>query len=996
MRFHKYLIFSLAVILSACGGGSSSEQTTNSPDASVPETNSPNISETDTTDEPSSSLPAPPQTDPITPETPPLVFTGVSFTKYGFHHERESIVSASFRLSNRKDGSAHNELLLSQMIVKENNAQIGDNDFLSLQKRNSKDIQSDLYIAIDIGSSFSPSDIESIKASVKDYVLGYIGINKNNRISIYTFDSSIKLTLPLTRDKNVIEDFMGSIYSASSGRNNSTNLYSVIEDATETMRLSFSRQFAQHDTLIFITDGIHNTDERKEADIVSLIVDSNDVKRQVIPIILKSTDAYSHYNQHRNIYSPALYNNKIEKLPDLFIQAESIIEKSHQGIYTATYITPKRSGNNSLSIDFQNNPSCLPEEILCNVSASYNFVADGYTDTSPEMEIIYNGKSVRNSIHVADESRFLISTKMNWSKDKYNFSFKIPSNYKVKLSRTSFNPTSTSYYVPKGFNRATIQITEPQTNKFRRVFIRGDIDQDGYINSNDTFPNDPTEYIDTDADGIGNNADPDDDNDLYSDDIDQWPLNPSLGIDQHITMNNLSPKAKFDRNRGITIGYDSSYRLSGLGDVNGDGFSDIAIGDPFYKFWRPNSKGYGYWRESAGKAHIIYGINTDSSHIGLSSQYTYKNSYSTPVIDNYEGYSFHGSERYKYIGHSVAGVGDMNGDGNNDIAIGTHRNSRSLDFLQHTGASFFLTQTPSPKESVLRTRQSGVAGITGAGQKVSAIGDINGDGYDDVAVQTNDSSSRLFIIFGNSSMSEWIDIKDNYNYKLKSKVIYMKDENVSLKTRIGDINGDGYDDIIVTADTDKGSNHLIYGTGGARNINLDNINEDTGFSFDNVYIRNFSHGDINDDGLNDLFLAHNGSVKIVFGQPRKLNPQSPEDLINLPGISIQGITVKEAGVIGDFDGDGYSDIALVGDYQVAIIYGKANWDDSITQSTLSNNGGIYLKIYQGKKNTLQIHRVGDFNGDGFDDIMMKASDSKIYIKYGYSRRSPDLEAISDS
>ena len=58
-----------------------------------------------------------------------------------------------------------------------------------------------------------------------------------------------------------------------------------------------------------------------------------------------------------------------------------------------------------------------------------------------------------------------------------------------------------------------------------------DSDGDGFSNDDDAFPNDPTEWLDTDSDGIGNNADTDDDNDGFTDDYDVFPLNETEWYD---------------------------------------------------------------------------------------------------------------------------------------------------------------------------------------------------------------------------------------------------------------------------------------------------------------------------------------------------------------------------------------------------------------------------------------------------------------------------------
>jgi|GEM_PF-1652149 len=87
-----------------------------------------------------------------------------------------------------------------------------------------------------------------------------------------------------------------------------------------------------------------------------------------------------------------------------------------------------------------------------------------------------------------------------------------------------FTDNSLALSVPAGSVRLVdITLKQPLGNT-------ADSDSDGVIDSEDAFPNDPSETVDTDGDGIGNNADCDDDGDKVNDDIDHLPLDATMGV----------------------------------------------------------------------------------------------------------------------------------------------------------------------------------------------------------------------------------------------------------------------------------------------------------------------------------------------------------------------------------------------------------------------------------------------------------------------------------
>ena len=206
------------------------------------------------------------------------------------------------------------------------------------------------------------------------------------------------------------------------------------------------------------------------------------------------------------------------------------------------------------------------------------------------------------------------------------------------------------------------------------------------------------------------------------------------------------------------------WSLSGGGDVNGDGYDDVIVG----------AIGFTNGEESEGAAYLFLG-----SISGVSST---------------AAWIAEGNQADAYFGWSVASLGDVNGDGYEDLAIG----AMAFDgALSHAGRVFVYHGSPGG----LGTGPNGIADGTQAygnfGWTVAAAGDSNGDGYDDLVVgseQSNPEQSEgaafLFvgsptgIVSGPSWQAEGNQAHSWYSHALSTA---------------GDVNGDGYDDIVVGA-----------------------------------------------------------------------------------------------------------------------------------------------------------------------------------------------------
>jgi hypothetical protein len=161
--------------------------------------------------------------------------------------------------------------------------------------------------------------------------------------------------------------------------------------------------------------------------------------------------------------------------------------------------------------------------------------------------------------------------------------------------------------------------------------------------------------------------------------------------------------------------------VAGGGDVDGDGYDDVLVGAP----------GYGFYYEDEGTALLFFGTQD-----GLAAS---------------PGWQALGGQSDARFGTSVAGVGDVDADGYDDLLVGAPGYATGL--LVHGAAFLFRGDDPLPASSPAWMSHADQL-ASGFGRAVTGAGDVNGDGYDDVAVgaytYTNDQAAEgaTFIYYG--------------------------------------------------------------------------------------------------------------------------------------------------------------------------------------------------------------------------------------------------------
>jgi Ca2+-binding RTX toxin-like protein len=474
--------------------------------------------------------------------------------------------------------------------------------------------------------------------------------------------------------------------------------------------------------------------------------------------------------------------------------------------------------------------------------------------------------------------------------------------------------------------------------------------------------------------------------------------------------------------------------VAGGFDINGDGFDDLIVG----------AYGNDSGGNSAGAAYVVFGVDGGFDRsINLDD-----------IAAGSGGFKIVGQNASDFAGRAVSGAGDVNDDGIDDLLVGANGNDGGGNYA---GAAYvvFGKSTGFSANVNLDDVASGGGGFKIQGQQepdragisVSSAGDVNGDGIDDLLVgATNVSNDGLpgvgatYVVFGRDSTpanillppSSFPDLLDldtvaqgTGGFRLVGSG---RGDNAGASVAAaGDVNNDGFDDIIIGADryrdasnSEVGGAYVVFGkgTGFGATVDLSAIAAGNGgFLLTGESQQGFpghsvaGAGDVNGDGFDDVVVGAfgqnpNGAAYVVFGKSDGFGGTVAlstiaagtggfkivgQDHPNLAGYSVAGA--------GDVNGDGFDDVIVGAAGQAGepgaayVVFGKAGGFATPVdlEAVAIGDGGFKIAgASNGDITGSSVSAAGDLDGDGFDDLLVGArNDSEggtfagaAYVVYG--------------
>jgi hypothetical protein len=409
---------------------------------------------------------------------------------------------------------------------------------------------------------------------------------------------------------------------------------------------------------------------------------------------------------------------------------------------------------------------------------------------------------------------------------------------------------------------------------------------------------------------------------------------------------------------GAASGDQAGKCVSGAGDVDADGYADFLVGAPGSN-------------RSVGSAYLLYGpVRTDG------------------ILSRADA-TFAGEDSGALAGVSVSGAGDVNADGYADILVG----AEGEDVPGEPGAVYLLYGpiTADRDLSLADARYLGEDSGDQAGAAVSGAGDVNADGFDDIIVgayRHNDGGNyagAAYVLSGPLTTSGY----------LSSGLAELVGENPidwagGSVSGAGDVNGDGFSDILVGASGDdtrgatSGAVYLLYGpVAGYLDLSAADVKllgeapEDlAGYSVRGA-------GDVNADGLADILIgaAFGSAAGAYSGAAYLLNGPVTADAVlssadaRLVGEDAQDFAGWSVSGAGDVDADGTDDVLVgaPGNDTAAtyagvayLLYGPLAGEHDLARADVRFIGEASDTGHAG----ISVADAGDVDADGHSDVLI--------------------------
>ncbi|MFC3175502.1 VCBS domain-containing protein [Novosphingobium bradum] len=397
---------------------------------------------------------------------------------------------------------------------------------------------------------------------------------------------------------------------------------------------------------------------------------------------------------------------------------------------------------------------------------------------------------------------------------------------------------------------------------------------------------------------------------------------------------------------GAAAGDHAGTAVAGLADMTGDGRGEILIGAPGVDVAGATD---------AGSAYVVFGRG--AGEISL-----------VAIDAGLGGFAIRGEAAGDAAGSSVLSVGDLNGDGRADFLVGAPGNdAAALD----AGAAYVVWGKDTTAPVNLADVASGIGGfkIIGgaagdlAGTWLGTVGDMNGDGLNEILIGSpntgsgKDKGGAVFVVFGKATGTA-VDLKalGSNGFAINgirgdSKTGARGDNMGDAVSGIGDVNGDGRADLLIGAPT-AGHAYVVFGKAGTGSIDAAQVKAGLG-GFEIVpeaakdldQLSVTGGRDLNRDGIADFVIGApsastngttTGAVYVVWG-----GGTGKVDLAlvaqGIGGAKISGtpdsLTGSSVVIVDDQNGDGVVDL-LIGSpglgESATLLYSPASWQPDNT------------------------------------------------------------------